>query len=35
MAYKARFQPLEQLTPDGWQPLPATACDAAAGRGAP
>jgi leucyl-tRNA---protein transferase len=34
MAYKARFQPLEQLTPDGWQPLPATACDAAAGRGA-
>jgi arginyl-tRNA--protein-N-Asp/Glu arginylyltransferase len=25
MAYKARFQPLEQLTPQGWQPLPATA----------
>ena len=23
MAYKARFQPLEQLTPAGWQPLPA------------
>jgi hypothetical protein len=22
MAYKARFQPLEQLTPDGWQALP-------------
>jgi arginyl-tRNA--protein-N-Asp/Glu arginylyltransferase len=22
MAYKARFQPLEQLTPQGWQPLP-------------
>jgi len=22
MAYKARFQPLEQLTPGGWQPLP-------------
>jgi arginine-tRNA-protein transferase len=21
MAYKARFQPLEQLTPSGWQPL--------------
>jgi arginyl-tRNA--protein-N-Asp/Glu arginylyltransferase len=24
MAYKARFQPLEQLTPAGWQPLEAT-----------
>jgi hypothetical protein len=24
MAYKARFQPLEQLTPAGWRPLPAT-----------
>ena len=23
MAYKARFQPLEQLTVEGWQPLPA------------
>lgn len=22
MAYKARFQPLEQLTPDGWQAMP-------------
>ena len=22
MAYKARFQPLEQLTLDGWQPMP-------------
>jgi arginyl-tRNA--protein-N-Asp/Glu arginylyltransferase len=21
MAYKARFQPLEHLTPAGWQPL--------------
>jgi arginine-tRNA-protein transferase len=27
MAYKARFQPLEQLTPNGWQPL-ATEADA-------
>ena len=25
MAYKARFQPLEQLTIDGWQPLPGSA----------
>ena len=24
MAYKARFQPLEQLTPSGWQPMSAT-----------
>jgi leucyl-tRNA---protein transferase len=23
MAYKARFRPLEQLTPQGWRPLPA------------
>ena len=23
MAYKARFQPLEALTPEGWRPLPA------------
>jgi arginyl-tRNA--protein-N-Asp/Glu arginylyltransferase len=22
MAYKARFRPLEQLTPDGWQAMP-------------
>jgi leucyl-tRNA---protein transferase len=21
MAYKARFQPLEQLTPSGWRPM--------------
>ncbi len=34
MAYKARFQPLEQLTPDGWQPLPAAAGDASCGRSA-
>jgi arginyl-tRNA--protein-N-Asp/Glu arginylyltransferase len=31
MAYKARFQPLEQLTPQGWQPLIAAnpSCDSA------
>jgi arginyl-tRNA--protein-N-Asp/Glu arginylyltransferase len=23
MAYKARFQPLEQLTPGGWRPMSA------------
>jgi leucyl-tRNA---protein transferase len=28
MAYKARFQPLEQLTPAGWQPLPETSAPA-------
>jgi arginyl-tRNA--protein-N-Asp/Glu arginylyltransferase len=22
MDYKARFQPLEQLTDEGWQPMP-------------
>jgi leucyl-tRNA---protein transferase len=26
MAYKARFQPLEHLTPAGWQPLSLTEC---------
>jgi leucyl-tRNA---protein transferase len=30
MAYKARFQPLERLTPQGWQPLPETPAGAAA-----
>jgi arginine-tRNA-protein transferase len=29
MAYKARFQPLEQLTPSGWRPLPAKQAGAA------
>ncbi|HEX6144600.1 MAG TPA: arginyltransferase [Geminicoccaceae bacterium] len=28
MAYKARFQPLEQLTPHGWRPLPPVAAAA-------
>jgi arginyl-tRNA--protein-N-Asp/Glu arginylyltransferase len=30
MAYKARFRPLERLTAEGWQPLPAEACRAIA-----
>ncbi len=34
MAYKARFQPLERLTPVGWRPLPADPAAAAEVQGA-
>jgi hypothetical protein len=29
MAYKARFRPLERLTPDGWRPFGLPECNPA------
>jgi arginine-tRNA-protein transferase len=35
MAYKARFQPLEQLTPHGWQLMPPSDAHVDQASGAP